>query len=359
MNLERLCAYFLSGLMLQAPVWGAARDEEQEPLYRTEEVTVQAGDFSVVGDLYLPMKGNRHPAVVWVHGSGEMTRQLFAPLIKPQIEVFLKTGFAFFIDDIPGSGASKGQMKNVYEDRALILSKEIEALKNRPDIIPNRIGAAGVSQAGVVMPLATTMTSDIAFMIAEACVAEPAYKQDAYLVEQFMICEGLPAEDARKTARLHLRRLETEDYQEYVAAAEYLNNHEVCKLIGLDSPIYNEDQFKSRDKSPSNHNGYFDAMPLVAKMSCPILALFGEKDKNINPVQGFEAYRRAFKTAANRLNRVEMIADANHALYEAKTGCVRELMAQVEAGKPQYGPKVLGLLGEWLDSLKAQFDESH
>ena len=48
--------------------------------------------------------------------------------------------------------------------------------------------------------------------------------------------------------------------------------------------------------------------------SNPRPALFGEKDKNIDPVQGFEAYRLSFKTATNNLNRVEMIADANHLL---------------------------------------------
>jgi pimeloyl-ACP methyl ester carboxylesterase len=341
-------------LILQGSAWNNPQDEPNS-LYRTEEITVQAGDFTVVGDLYIPLKGTKHPAVVWVHGSGEITRQLFVPLIKPQVEVFLKAGFAFFIDDIPGSGASKGQIKNAFEDRAMILTKEIEALKNRPDIIPNQIGVAGVSQAGVVMPLATTMTSDIAFMIAEACVAESAYKQDAYLVEQAMICEGLPAEDARKTARLHLQRYETEDYQEYVEAAEYLNNNEVCKLLGLNRPLFNEDQFKARDKSPSNLSPYFEPMPLVAKMTCPILSLFGEKDNNINPIQGFEAYRQAFKTAGNKLNRLEMIANANHAMYEAKTGCVRELMAQVAAGKPQYGPQLLGIMAEWLGCLKTQF----
>ena len=331
-----------------------ARTESKEP-YRVEEVTVQAGDFTVVGDLYLPAQGARHPLVVWVHGSGPMTRKLFAPLIQPQIDLFLKAGFAFFIDDIPGAGASKGEIKSVFNDRALILAKEVEALKARPDIIPDRIGVAGVSQAGIVMPLATTMTTDIAFMIAEACVAECAYKQDAFLMEHFMICEGRPAEEARKAAGLYLRRFETSDYQEYKAAAEFLNADEIVKLMELNPGIASEERFKARDKSPSKLGNYFDPMPLVAKMSFPILALFGEKDNNCDSRQGAEAYRRAFKTAAHKLNRVEMIPDANHALYEAKTGCVRELMAQVAEGKPRYGSRFLSVLAEWLDQLQRQF----
>ena len=56
--------------------------ELQASLYRTEEITVQAGDFTAVGDLYIPLEGTRHPAVVWVHGSGEITRRLMVPLLE-------------------------------------------------------------------------------------------------------------------------------------------------------------------------------------------------------------------------------------------------------------------------------------
>jgi hypothetical protein len=249
-------------------------------------------------------------------------------------------------------------MKQVFTDRAMILAKEIEALKKRPDIIPSRIGVAGSSQAGVVMPLASTLTPDMAFMIAEACVAESSYRQDAYLLEQFMICEGLPADEAAKAGRFQRQRYETEDFQEYLAAVAYLNNNESCKLIGLNSPPFSsEEKFKARDKSPSKIGAFFDPMPLVARLSIPSLALFGEKDKNINSVQGVEAYRAAFRAASNPLNRVEMIPNANHILFEAKTGCVRELQAQVGGGKSLYGSQVLDLIAEWLEKLKASFPE--
>jgi hypothetical protein len=51
-----------------------------------------------------------------------------------------------------------------------------------------------------------------------------------------------------------------------------------------------------------------------------------------------------------------MIANANHALFEAKTGCVRELGAQVGAGKSLYAPQALNIVDEWLQKLKTSFD---
>ena len=355
MKANALISFFLVLLAFQGPSEGLVPAEPGPP-YRVEEITVQAGDFAVVGDLYIPAKGSRHPAIVWVHGSGGMTRQNFTPLIKPQIDVILEAGFAFFIDDIPGSGASKGKIKSVYVDRAMILTKEIEALKGRPDIVQTRIGVAGMSQAGIVMPRAATLTSDIAFMIAESCVAESAYRQQAYLLEQFMICEGRSAEEASGAAALERVRYETEDYVEYVKAAEYLNNHEIYRLMELNSPLYTEERFRTRNKSADRPGSYYDPAPMLDRLEFPILALFGAKDKNIDPIQGVEAYRRAFQAAGNKLDRVELIPDANHVLYEAETGCVRELMAQVAEGRPRCGPGVLRIIAEWLEALKAEFE---
>ncbi len=51
-----------------------------------------------------------------------------------------------------------------------------------------------------------------------------------------------------------------------------------------------------------------------------------------------------------------MIANANHAMFTAETGCVRELMAQVAAGQPRYDPQVLDVLAGWLQLLKDSFE---
>jgi hypothetical protein len=324
--------------------------------FTKEEIIIQAGDFSIAGDLYLPAQGARHPLVVWVHGSGAITRGLMAPLIGPQIDIFLKAGFAFFMDDIPGSGASTGQITSVFTDRALILSREIEELSKRPDIIADRIGVAGVSQAGIVMPLAASMTPLMSFMVTEACVAECSYRQDAYLAEQLAICDGMSPESGADIAKAIRLRYETDSFAEYVAAAEKVNANDVCKQIGLNRPLFTEDRFKKRDKSPERLGAYFDPVPFLCKMSMPVLALFGGQDKNIDSRQGVDAYHKAL-AGRHSLTRIETIAGANHMLYLADTGCVRELMAQVAAGEPRYDPQALAIIAQWLDQLKKSFED--
>ena len=336
-----------SVVLLLGFFFGPARGENKN-LYRTEEIAISAGDFSVVGDLYLPLKGDRHPLVVWVHGSGPLTRKIMVPLLKPQIEVFLKAGFAFFIDDIPGAGGSKGSLSQVYRDRAMILCKEVETLRRRPDIVPEQVGVAGHSQAGVVMPLALKSSSGIAFMIAEACPAENAAEQESYLLEKYLICEGYPPEEARKAGQMNSQRYYAQNYKDYREAAEYINNHPAARLH-FTQPLVAEYEFSPRQESSAL---FLDPMKIIAETRIPVLAVFGEKDNNVDPVQGVEAYEKALKAAGNGFYRVETIPGANHMLYSAQTGCAMELMAQIQKGEPDFVAAALTVLADWLGKLR-------
>jgi alpha-beta hydrolase superfamily lysophospholipase len=337
----------VSMAFLQSQVRG-----DDTSLYRIEEITIPAGEFTVVGDLYVPVAGDKHPLVVWVHGSGPLTRQIMVPLIKPEIEVFLKAGFAFFIDDIPGAGSSTGTIKKVYRDRAMILCKEVEALKGRPDIIPQQIGIAGHSQAGIVMPTALQNSRDIAFMIATACVAENSVEQESYLLEKFMTCEGYPIEEAQKARQLNRQRFYAENYKDYREAGEYINNHPAAQTLEITWPMVEEAAFKPRSKAATV---FIDPMPIIAQTTIPVLAMFGEKDCNVNSVQGVEAYNKALQAAGNQFYHVAMIPNANHMLYATDTGCARDLMGQIQKGVPDFAPETLTVLADWLEKLKAHF----
>jgi len=342
---------FACMILLAAFLCGGARGEAAE-LYRTEEITIPAGDFTIVGDLYIPVQGERHPLVVWVHGSGPLTRQMMAPLLKPQIEVFLKAGFAFFIDDIPGAGSSKGAISSVYRDRAMILCKEVETLRGRPDIVAEQVGVAGHSQAGVVMPLALQSACGVAFMIAEACPAENAAEQESYLLEKYLICEGYPPEEARRAGQLLAQRYYARNYKDYREAAEFINNHPSAKQY-FTHPLVAENEFAPRKESSPM---FLDPMKIVSETRIPVLAMFGDRDNNVDPVQGAEAYEEALKAAGNEFYRVETIPGANHMLYSAETGCALELMAQIKRGEPDFVPAALTVLADWLEQLKGRFD---
>jgi hypothetical protein len=76
-----------------------------------------------------------------------------------------------------------------------------------------------------------------------------------------------------------------------------------------------------------------------------VLAVYGELDKNIDPVQGVEAYEAALQAAGNQNYHVEIIPGVGHVLMPARTGCIGE------AGGTNYAPRYLELLEEWLQGL--------
>ena len=107
-------------------------------------------------------------AVVFGHGSGMATKTSCRFLADP----FLARGFATLCFDKRGVGQSTGQFFNVgpqnsntvFEDLAADMAAGVAFLRGRPEIDPNRIGLAGVSQAGWIVPLAAAK-SQPAFML--------------------------------------------------------------------------------------------------------------------------------------------------------------------------------------------------
>ena len=108
-------------------------------------------------------------AVVFGHGSGTQTKNSCRFLA----DGFLSRGFATLCFDKRGVGQSTGaQFINVapqnsiavFEDLASDIAAGVEFLRSRPEIDRNRIGLAGVSQAGWIVPLAA-QKSNAAFMV--------------------------------------------------------------------------------------------------------------------------------------------------------------------------------------------------
>jgi len=108
----------------------------------------------LAGTLYLPAKEGRHPAVVWVHGSGEQERLGYGSIVAPLVQ----QGVAVFSYDKRGVGESAGTCCPGDDNHFNLLAADADgavlALRSREDIDHARVGFYGVSQAGWVVALA-------------------------------------------------------------------------------------------------------------------------------------------------------------------------------------------------------------
>jgi alpha-beta hydrolase superfamily lysophospholipase len=118
--------------------------------------------------LDVPARTGKVGAIVFGHGSGEQAKQSCRFLA----DGFLRRGFATLCYDKRGVGESTGTFVfvgprdsiPVFDDLAGDLAAGAAFLRTQPEIDPARIGMAGVSQAGWIVPIAAAKAQP-AFMV--------------------------------------------------------------------------------------------------------------------------------------------------------------------------------------------------
>jgi pimeloyl-ACP methyl ester carboxylesterase len=326
-----------------------AAGQEDLHVSAVDSIRFSFEQFSIVGNLYLPQSEGKHPVAVWVHGDGPDRRTNRFPGTA-FFNTLLDHGFAFFRYDKPGTGDSQGSFTDslLFQERAGIVNAAVGILKNRTEIDPARIGMAGSSQAGYVMPLVLTMRSDIAFMIGLSLPAMDGNEQWAYLLKKQLICEGYSEKVAEQFSRMHLKMIRAASYEEFMEAVHYFENNPV-KITSIKG--YDE-HFAERVRNwwplAWTKAQSFNPMEIIARTTIPVLAVYGENDTQVDPRQGAEAYRNGLEKAENPLYEVVILPEANHNMAYSKTGCLKE---QQEQKKSKMVDGLTGILAAWLDKL--------
>ena len=130
--------------------------------------TFPNGDVRLAFALDLPSGPGPFPAVVFGHGSGKMTRHDLAWLAGQ----WTRLGFAVLRFDKRGVGDSTGTFvfvgtkdsEEVFPQLAGDVAAGVRFLRTRPEIDPKKIGIAGWSQAGWILPLTVREVGVVSFM---------------------------------------------------------------------------------------------------------------------------------------------------------------------------------------------------
>jgi pimeloyl-ACP methyl ester carboxylesterase len=320
--------------------------------WSAEEIVFQSGSFRVVGDLKLPQGKGPHPVVVFVHGDGPNNRTS-GVTYPPIMERMLRAGYATFAWDKPGTGESTGRIdrSRLMEQRSRIVLDAVAVLKERRDIDARRIGLWGISQAGYVMPVVLSESDDIAFMIAVSCPGVAGVDQGAYLVAAQAVCAGLPEKDAEDVEYLLSAIERARTYEEYVQYKERLAAYPVLGSItelGFNMKIRPREEWHTHD--PATYY-FWNPMEVIERTTIPVLAVFGEKDTQMDPFQGAQAYRESLQRAGNTSFRIEIFPDADHNILVSETGCLRERSSRTREGWRNYAPGYLDIVEAWLREL--------
>jgi len=355
-----------------------------------EEITFQSGEFKLVGDLRTPAGTGPFPVILFVHGSDDADRTLFGYYL-PVMERMLRAGYAVFSWDKPGYGESTGQLREPYlrHQRAQIVLDAIEVMQARPDIDPERIGLWGISQASYVMPLVLSQSEDVAFMICVSCAGMSGHDLGVYQITTFaMFCADVLEEDADQRTVLFAELEEARKFETY---EEYLHYREVLDAL-VDISPYRQKllDFLSKNggggvipeeawlKNDPEIERWWNPVEVLEQVRIPVLAIFGDKDSNTDPMQGAYAWRKALEQAGNPDFRVELLPGVDHLVAPSESSCINDqgetldqvlqeqgygpleeslALFQQEPGQHTplsawpYAPGYLDLIEEWLRGL--------
>jgi pimeloyl-ACP methyl ester carboxylesterase len=163
--MKSTCAVLLA--LVAALACGASRTAAPAP--SPLPAFFESGDARLALTLDLPPGRGPFPAVVTAHGSGRVTRQELTWLSSR----FTQLGFAVLRFDKRGVGESTGSYSGVGVSNGdamiSLLAGDVAAgvrfLRTRPEIDGRRIGLAGASQAGWILPHAARALGDVSFMV--------------------------------------------------------------------------------------------------------------------------------------------------------------------------------------------------
>jgi uncharacterized protein len=314
---------------------------------RHEDVRFSSGDVQLAGTLISPITGEKHPAIILVHGSGPQNRESILPFAR----FLIRHGMAVLGYDKRGAGGSTGDWNTAsFDDLAGDVVAAFEYLKTRSDIESGQIGLLGVSQAGWIMPLAAVRAKDMAFLISISGAGVPAAETTIDQARNEMTSNGMPSQDVEDIVGVMKLQYEFartgQGWDEYAATRE--------KLAARMGPP--PDTFPGTPDHPwwqfIRRLYFYDPAPTLRQLSVPTLALFGELDNNIVAETNKAAWEAALKAGGNRDYTLRILPKANHDQLEAKVGSNAE-MASLQRFVPVYFTTIQDWLAKRIRDFRA------
>ncbi len=300
--------------------------------YREEEVTYEnkAQNVTLAATLTIPQGKGPFPGVVLITGSGPQDRDESLLGHKPFLvlsDYLTRHGIIVLRTDDRGIGKSTGVFaKATTADFATDTEAAIAYLKTRAEVDSHKIGLIGHSEGGVIAPMVAARDKDVAFIVMMAGTGVPGDQVLVAQGEAIQVVNGGKPEDAARNAateKAMLTLIETEK-DESVLEKELRE-----KMTGDVPEAQIGAQIKQITSPWFRYFLTYDPAIALRKVTCPVLAINGEKDKQVIPSQNLPPIRKALEESGNKHFEVDELPGLNHLFQTAKTGSPTEY-AQIE-----------------------------
>jgi pimeloyl-ACP methyl ester carboxylesterase len=341
-----------------------AQDPKDFP-YKQEEVsfTNTKGGDKLSGTLTIPSDGKISKVVVLITGSGPQNRNEELFNHRPFLvwsDWLTRKGIAVLRYDDRGIAKSTGDFSAATTaDFADDAEAAVNYLKGRPDMKSALIGLMGHSEGGLIAPIVASRNKAVKFVI---LLAGPGVSSEQLMQKQS--ADQMQLMGASQTAIVQAEASNQKIYNlinqnKNLSAAEFKIKADTLlyQVARAFSPgtLGNQtaDEFV-KAKSPSINSPWFRYFMTInpddylAKVSCPLLAVNGTLDKQVNSTQNLAGIQASMEKSGNKQYKIVPLTGLNHLLQKATTGSLAEY-GQIEE---TINPVALQTVSDWLGALK-------
>jgi uncharacterized protein len=272
------------------------------------------------------------PGVVLVDGSGEGACDDWGEWPGR----FVDQGAVVLTHDKPGCGGSPGDwLQQSFTDRAREALAALGVLRKHPAVQGRPVGLLGFSQGGWVSLLAATLDPGLVdFVISLSGPGVSPATQDRVRIERSLRARGVAEADVAEA-------LEWIDER----ASRLLAGEDVADVLADQSLFSGRAWYEGATEFFDNppalgflaRNLDFDPVPVLRRVSCPVLALFGADDTLVPVADSVIAYATQLRTQSG----IAVFPDADHGLFTADPD---PRVARTDQLAPGFLPMVAGFL---------------
>lgn len=319
------------------------------PYISKDTVFTSTDGTELAGTLVIPYDAQSKgcPIVIMLTGSGPQNRdeEMFEHRPFAVIADYLaRNGIASFRFDDRGTAASKGDFT------AATIPTFVEDAKSAFRFVKGlsgfgKAGLLGHSEGGTI---AVLIANDVKpdFIVSLAGMVVPAKEtmlaQNVHSLEKLGIT-GKQKEDSEKFISL---LFDTIIGQYHSGTTSTIDVEKLCKENSFDVPPM---VYESIKRNNAARNGYFDSLvsldPTVSlkKIKCPVLAINGTKDTQVDASANLGAFSKYVKKA-----EIKSMNGLNHLMQHARSGEVSEYGDITET----ISPEVLDLISNFILKLR-------
>ena len=311
-----------------------------------ENMTFSSGDITLAGTITFTDSVPIKSLAVLISVAGPTDRDLSLgahKYFKKLAEGLAGYGIATIRYDVRGMGESGGNlMETTLADRASDARAAMEHLAGRfPGV--SSLGFIGMSEGGGLGAMAASKYDGSSYVVMLSSPVRTGREVMEGQLERQLPLLGLPeakVESIRKSSAEFMRLLSDEDpdREKVLALLKGPDGGALLPPYGF-VPRKSEERVEFVLGDWYQSQVHFDVSDAVSNISVPLLAVYGEKDKAIDPLKNAERIKEL-----NDSVELHMLADLNHLMQEANTGWPTEYMFL----KDSFSDVVIELVGKWI-----------